>query len=80
MKEKIYYFGAIALFIIYYIGSFVIANWLTFTIPLLVSNIALFLVWMNYVDKKWKESDKVKENHLPQKTSGFRTSSTRNDK
>ena len=79
MKEKIYYFGAIALFIIYYTGTFLIAYYLETTLPLMVSNVMLFLVWMNYVDKKWKESDKVKKIHSSQ-TSGFRTSSTRNDK
>ena len=54
-KQLFYTLGWIFIYCIYsFIGGF-IEYYLKSSMPLLVSNVILFFVLMNYADKKWKE-------------------------
>ena len=55
MKEKIYYIGAIMIYVVYYFITGVISYYTKTIYPLLFSNLILFFIWMAYVDKKWKD-------------------------
>jgi len=53
-----YYSGAIILFLVYYFGTFIIVHYFESAIPLMISNVILFFVWMGYIIRKWEEKEK----------------------